>query len=106
MKRVKSLATAILFGNIRKVRVLLEGTGYVHMREMQVFDQNGTNVALNKVATQLGTSAYPTGVSRPASAAVNGDVTDFGQLSGYQAGKYSNYQLQQPMYIIDSFNTY
>ena len=89
---------------IRKVRVKLEGTGFMHTREMQVSDQNGKNVALNKVATQLGTSDC--GGPRPASEAVNGAVTDFGQLSGYQAGKYFNYQLQQPMYIIDSFNTY
>ena len=111
MTRVKSLATAILdepssvldlvgiLGDIRKVRVQLEGTNYLHMREIQVFDKNGLNVALNKVATQSGTSEYPAGVSHPASEAVNGIVTDFGSLSGYQAGKYFIYQLQQPMYI-------
>ncbi len=82
-----------------KVRVQLEGTNYLHMREVQVFDKNGLNVALNKVATQSGTSEYPAGVSHPASDAVNGIVTDFGSFSGYQAGKYFNYQLQQPMYI-------
>jgi hypothetical protein len=82
-----------------KLRVQLEGTNYLHMREVQVFDKNGLNVALNKVATQSGTSEYPAGVSHPASDAVNGDVTGFGSFSGYQAGKYFNYQLQQPMYI-------
>jgi hypothetical protein len=88
-----------ILGNIRKVRVQLERTNYLHMREIQVFDKNGLNVALNKVATQSGTSEYPAGVSHPASDAVNGDVTGFGSFSGYQAGKYFNYQLQQPMYI-------
>ncbi len=82
-----------------KLRVQLEGKEFMHMREVQVFDKNGLNVALNKPATQSGTSEYPPGVSHPASDAVNGDVTDFGSFSGYQAGKYFNYQLQQPMYI-------
>jgi hypothetical protein len=84
-------------GNIRKVRVQLEGTNYVHMREIQVFDKNGVNVALNKNATQSGTTVW--GDGGPASKAVNGDVTDFGSFSFHQAGKYFNYQLQQPMYI-------
>jgi hypothetical protein len=68
-----------------KLRVQLEGTNYLHMREIQVFDKNGLNVALNKVATQSGTTFW--GVAGPASDAVNGDVTDFGSFSGYQAGK-------------------
>jgi hypothetical protein len=74
-----------ILGNIRKVRVQLEGTNYLHMREIQVFDKNGLNVALNKVANQSGTTFW--GVAGPASDAVNGDVTDFGSFSGYQAGK-------------------
>ena len=72
----------------RKVRVQLEGTGFVNMREVQVFAHNGTNVALNKTATQLGTSNYPDNVPHPASKAVNGNLTDFvGTLSGYEPGK-------------------
>ena len=86
-----------ILGNIRKVRVQLEGSNYVHMREIQVFDKNGVNVALNKNATQSGTTVW--GDGGPASKAVNGDVTDFGSFSGYQAGKYFIYHLQQPMYI-------
>ncbi len=74
-------------GIIRKVRVQLEGTGFLHMSEVQVFDQNGLNLALNKPATQSSTNSYPTGVLRPASNAVNGELTDFGSMSGYQAGK-------------------
>jgi hypothetical protein len=83
-------------GFIRKVRVK-KNSGSVNLKEVQVFDQNGINVALNKIATQSGNG--PAGVSHPASEAVNGIVTDFGSLSGYQAGKYFIYQLQQPMYI-------
>jgi hypothetical protein len=83
MTRVKSLATAILdepssvldlvgiLGDIRKVRVQLEGTDFLHMREVQVFDKNGLNVALNKVATQSSTFA-----SWSASYAVNGNLND------------------------------
>ena len=98
----KTIAKSVLdlvgiLGNIRKVRVQLEGSNYVHMREIQVFDKNGVNVALNKNATQSGTTVW--GDGGPASKAVNGDVTDFGSFSFHQAGKYFNYQLQQPMYI-------
>jgi hypothetical protein len=57
----------------RKVRVQLEGQNFLHMREVEVWDQNGTNVALNKTATQ--SSTYSTwGAARPASDAVNGIV--------------------------------
>ncbi len=52
-----------------KVRVQLEGTNYLHMREVQVFDKNDVNVALNKVATQ--SSTIP---SYQASNAVNGNL--------------------------------
>ena len=63
--------TVIEFPSV-KVRVQLEGSNYVHMSEMQVFDKNGINVALNKVATQSSTiTGYP------ASNAVNGNLEDF-----------------------------
>ena len=88
--------TVIEFPSV-KLRVQLEGTNYLHMREIQVFDKNGVNVALNMAATQSGTTVW--GDGGPASKAVNGDVTDFGSFSFHQAGKYFNYQLQQPMYI-------
>ena len=71
-----------------------------------MFDKNGVNVALSKTATQSSTGQFPDGVFHPASEAVNGNVTDFGSFTGYEAGKYFNYpQLQQPMYIY-RFNTY
>jgi hypothetical protein len=63
-----------ILGNIRKVRVQLEGNDHLHMREVQVFDKNGLNVALNKVATQSSTSTNPAG---SASYAVNGNLEDF-----------------------------
>jgi hypothetical protein len=57
----------------QKVRVQLEGQNFLHLREVEVWDQNGTNVALNKTATQ--SSTYSTwGAVRPASDAVNGIV--------------------------------
>ncbi len=61
-----------ILGDIRKVRVQLEGTEYLNMREVQVFDQNGENVALNKAATQSTTLT-----NYPASNAVNGNLNDF-----------------------------
>ena len=54
-----------------KLRVQLEGSNFLHMREVQVFDKNGLNVALNKVATQSSTFA-----SWSASYAVNGNLND------------------------------
>ena len=59
----------------RKIRVSTNNTNYFRMREVQVFDQNGVNVALQKKATQSGTS------SNPASNAVNGNMTDSGSWS-------------------------
>ena len=58
----------------RKIRVSRNNLSF-EMREVQVFDQNGTNVALQKKATQSGTSSYP------ASNAVNGNMTDSGSWS-------------------------
>ena len=58
---------------VHKVRIQLEGRNYLHLREVQVFDYNDVNVALNKVASQ--SSTYPGYL--PASAAVDGNMTDF-----------------------------
>ena len=88
MDRVKSLASGIL-GNIRKVRVQLEGTNYLHMREVQVFDQNGVNVALNKVTTQ---SSDWAGCPSCGRFAVNGNLDDLSH-TGLNAGKYTHSQL-------------
>lgn len=67
---------------VRFVRIQLDGTNYLHLREVQVFDQNEINVALNKNATQ--SSIYLT--TLPASAAVNGNLTDHFHTSS-EAGK-------------------
>jgi hypothetical protein len=61
-------------GSIRKVRV--QRNGRVNLKEVQVFDQNGNNVALNKTATQSSTST-----GGAASNAVNGNVNDFGSMT-------------------------
>ena len=57
----------------RKVRVQLEGQNYLHLREVEVWDQNGTNVALNKTASQSSTWV-DNGLTYPASNAVDGVV--------------------------------
>ncbi len=73
----------------RKIRVQLEGQNYLHMREVEVWDQNGINVALYKVATQSSTAV------ESASKAVNGILTDMSHTS-FESGKYfvrTTYQL-------------
>ena len=79
----------------RKVRVQLEGQNYLHMREVQVWDQSGINVALNKTASQSSTEFYLGSAIRPASDAVNGvvNMTDMSS-TGFDLGKYrTTYQL-------------
>ena len=65
-----------------KLRVQLEGTDNIALKEVQVFNRNGVNVALNKTATQSSTKQSST----PASKAVNGDLTDY-SLTNLTAGK-------------------
>jgi hypothetical protein len=65
-----------------RVRVQLEGRNYLHMRDVEVWGTNGTNVALNKAATQ--SSTYDAG--SPASNAVNGIFTDWTH-TGEESGK-------------------
>ena len=57
---------------VHKVRVQLEGTIFLHMREVQVYDMNGVNHALNKLATQSSTES-----GEEASKAVNGNLNDW-----------------------------
>ena len=64
----------------------LEGTNFLHLREVQVFDQNGVNRALNKLATQSSTAP-----GDEASKAVNGIITFDGHdwsHTNYDAGMY------------------
>ena len=63
----------------RKVRVQLKGQNYLHLTEVEIWDQNGTNVALNKTATQ--SSAYDAGN------ALNGIFTDWTNTS-FDPGEY------------------
>jgi hypothetical protein len=74
----------------RKVRVQLKGQNFLHMREVEVWDQNGTNVALNKTATQSSTWVQ-NGVTYPPSNAVDGVVniafTDLSHTS-FDQGEY------------------
>jgi len=67
---------------VHKVRVQLEGTNILNMREVQVFDQNGVNHALNKLATQSSTTP-----GYEASKAVNGNLNDNSHTNS-DAGMY------------------
>jgi hypothetical protein len=90
LTKVKDLANGILgLGKYRKVRVQAEGQQMLSMGEVQVFDHNGVNLALNKNAAQSSTANYPANVPHPASKAVNGILTEpsVGTLTGYDAGK-------------------
>jgi hypothetical protein len=74
-----------------KVRVQLEGQNYLHMSEVEVWDKNDINVALNKPATQSSTYVGGNGLIYPASKAVDGVVqVSFTDLShtGNDRGKY------------------
>ena len=77
----------------RKVRVQLGGQNrwnYLHLREVEVWDQNGTNVALNKTAIQSSTFAEY-GSTFPASNAVDGIVDiSFEDMShtNFEQGEY------------------
>ncbi len=71
---------------VHKVRIELEGQNHLHMREVQVFDQNNVNRALNKTATQSST-AIDCGVNKPASNALNGNLMDISHTM-FESGKY------------------
>jgi hypothetical protein len=65
-------------GSIRKVRVSVSvASVQMNLREVQVLDQNGNNVALNKTATQSSTKD----VYGSASYAVDGNVKDYGSMT-------------------------
>ena len=61
----------------------LEGRNYLHMREVEVWGKNGTNVALNKDANQ--SSTY--NAESVASNAVDGTLTNISHTDNDQ-GKY------------------
>jgi hypothetical protein len=63
---------------VHKVRVQLDGTNILNMREVQVFDTtSGYNRAFNKLASQSSTFTLHSDGSSPASSAVNGNLDDF-----------------------------
>ena len=65
-----------------RVRVQLDGTNFLHMREVLVFDTMGVNRALNKPATQSSTW-----FGADASNAVNGNLNDISHTNN-DAGTY------------------
>ena len=63
----------ICFSNlVSRIRLQLKGRNWLHLREVEVFDQNGVNRALHKPATQSSTHGC-----FEAPKAVNGDLNDF-----------------------------
>jgi hypothetical protein len=70
-----------------RVRVQVNGINFLHMREVQVFDMNGVNRALNKPANQSSTYTLHDWGSDPASKAVNGNLTDF-SCTNFDEGTY------------------
>jgi hypothetical protein len=69
---------------VHKVRVQLEGTNALHMREVQVYDTSGVNNrALNKSASQ--SSTY---IDSLPYKAVNGDLNDYSHTN-HDAGNVS-----------------
>ena len=74
----------------------LLGENYLHLREVEAFDQYGVNVALNKPATQSST-AY----AGPASNAVDGYIWTISHTE-LQQGKY---QLSSAIFMHISFKS-
>jgi hypothetical protein len=74
---------------VHKVRVELEDWNHLHMREVQVFDQNNVNRALEKRATQSSTS-FDCGANNNASNAVNGNMTDMSHTL-FESGKMPSF---------------
>jgi hypothetical protein len=68
------------------VRVQLEGRNYLHMREVEVFDQNAGNRALNKPSTQSSNMWFD--VHGPSSRAVDGSLDTFSHTD-LDTGKYN-----------------
>ena len=65
-----SACSGVNNNGVTKVKIKLEGTNYLHLREVEVYDDKNVNVALNKTATQ---SSNMTG---PDAAAVAGRAVD------------------------------
>jgi hypothetical protein len=72
---------------VHKVRVQLDGFNFLHMREVQVYDTIGVNLALNKAASQSSTFNLHYWGSDPASNAVNGALSDYSHTHE-EAGMY------------------
>lgn len=104
MVRVKNLASAImgeisntaksvldlvgLTGTFRKVRVELEGSGRLEMREVRVYDENNVNKARSGTGyttTATQSSTYATYL--PSRAVDNNDSQDHGSRTLAQEGK-------------------
>ena len=67
-----------------RVRVQLEGRNYLHLREVEMFDQNGVNRALNKPTSQSSDMLFD--VHGPSSRAVDGTLDTFSHTD-YDYGK-------------------
>ena len=78
-----------LSGAIRKVKIQLEGTNYLHMREVQVLDYHDVNVAQNRPATQSSNMTGPDAAA-VAGRAVDGNLTTYSHTNN-QIGKWPSF---------------
>jgi hypothetical protein len=75
----------VLPGAVRKVKIQLDGRNHVNLREVEVYDYNGANVAKGKTATQSTTYlSYPVFT---ASRAVDGNLNTY-SLTDFDQGKH------------------
>ena len=73
--------------NVRKVKIQLKGTNCLHVREVQVLDNSGANVALRKYATQSSTLVGPEPFPLSASSAVDDNLNTYSHTKSEQ-GKH------------------
>jgi hypothetical protein len=77
-----------LSNDVRKVKIQLEGKNALHMREVQVLDCAGVNVAKGKTARQSSTWMSTTVTfSLNASSAVDGNLNTYSH-TGFDQGKH------------------
>ena len=107
---VKKFSTAYVSGippsDVRKVKIQLEGTNYLHMREVQVLDYRDVNVAQNRPATQSSNMTGPDAAA-VAGRAVDGNLTTISHTNN-QTGKWPSFVFKlgitlSPLTLCDNF---
>jgi hypothetical protein len=82
------VSSTLPINSVRKVKIQLTGNYTLHMREVQVFDYNDTNVAYRKYAEQSTTYG-----SYPASRAVDGNLNTWSHTN-WEPGKHQCFIFQ------------